>query len=67
MPILLHPPHLTNITFFPTMPTEMDQFPTTMARKPLTEAQKNDIIENLQLEREYQTNDRYSYMAMLTQ
>lgn len=35
------------------MPTEMDQFPSNMARKPLTEAQKNDLIENLQLEREY--------------
>ncbi|KAG5361222.1 hypothetical protein CJU90_2600 [Yarrowia sp. C11] len=32
------------------MPTEMDQFPSNMARKPLTEAQKNDLIENLQLE-----------------
>lgn len=35
------------------MPTEMDQFPSNTARKPLTEAQKNDLIENLQLEREY--------------
>ncbi|KAB8284685.1 Borealin N terminal-domain-containing protein [Yarrowia lipolytica] len=32
------------------MPTEMDQFPSNMARKPLTEVQKNDLIENLQLE-----------------
>lgn len=31
----------------------MDQFPSSTARKPLTEAQKNDLIENLQLEREY--------------
>ncbi|RDW24256.1 Borealin N terminal-domain-containing protein [Yarrowia lipolytica] len=51
------PPHSTQhtsptfSTF--TMPTEMDQFPSNMARKPLTEVQKNDLIENLQLEREY--------------